>query len=333
MSTDAVARVVADVRDERIKDLYRWQEILAEQSPPDRAMIDDVRRRAADTVVDATALYRDLVDRPRAVALYEHTIAPAWMSATICYENGHGNVIAMSTFATERERQGDGWIDKPEYATPGHVDWTACRWAMTSMIYAGGRGGRGPVPTMGPLFAFQYAIGEHGEPLDIHWHELASPGGASGLPGIQPRTVLGDTPDDGGLLTDETVPEWDMAMLTHLGALNFMSCRNVELVPARAPGGRAGARRLARTGVTVNTLQVRPMGRSSRSAPRSPGDTGLVPLSSVVGHFSHYGDCCPGRHAPRGLLFGKLQGKYWIPQHARGSAEAGEVQHTYELEP
>jgi hypothetical protein len=51
-----------------------------------------------------------------------------------------------------------------------------------------------------------------------------------------------------------------------------------------------------------------------------------VPLTSVRGHFATYGQ------DGRGLLFGKYAGRYWIPQHARGSAEHGVVAQEFRLE-
>lgn len=299
------------------------------QSAEDRELIGSAVERSAETIVDCTDIYRALAATPRPIELYGHTIPPAWMNALICYENQHGNIIAMSTYAAERVKDGERWESTPTFTTNQEMDWADARWAMTTLIYAGGRGGRGPVPTTGPVFAFQYAIGKHGQPLDIHWHDLSRPGGASGLPGTDPRTVLADSEDVLAPLGENIPAEWDMALLVHLGALDFMACRNVELVPAIEPGGRAGARRLARTGVEVRTLQVRPVGRSSRHLKGEP--QGVTPLTSVVGHFAHYGDCCPALHPARGLLFGKIEGRFWIPQHARGAREQGEHRNNYDL--
>ena len=111
---------------------------------------------------------------------------------------------------------------------------------------------------------------------------------------------------------------WDMAHVTLLGALKFMNCRNVELVDRQRP--RAQARRIARTGVTVKTLNVFPAGRSSRSSSKE-GTSAGVPLTSVRGHFTSYGPAYD-----RGLLFGKYEGRFWVPSYARGSAEHGEHQ-------
>lgn len=52
-------------------------------------------------------------------------------------------------------------------------------------------------------------------------------------------------------------------------------------------------------------------------------------LHSVRGHVAHYGDCCPGRHEPGGLLSGRTTGRVWVPQHARGVAALGQTHQTY----
>lgn len=56
-----------------------------------------------------------------------------------------------------------------------------------------------------------------------------------------------------------------------------------------------------------------------------------VPARSRRRPVHHYGDCCPGRHEPRGLLFGERTGRVWVPQHARGDAEMGTTRQTFHL--
>lgn len=95
--------------------------------------------------------------------------------------------------------------------------------------------------------------------------------------------------------------------------LNFMNCRNVDIVePVRS---RAVRRRLDRKGVTVSELTVYPKGKSTRSKGGEPLEGG-VPLSTVRGHFAEYGE-----RFGKGKLFGKYEGRFWIPQHARGTGD------------
>lgn len=116
-----------------------------------------------------------------------------------------------------------------------------------------------------------------------------------------------------------TVPETEAFVLD--GMILTGNCRNVELVEPKRP--RPVIRRLARLGVTVKTINVFPVGRSSRSE-KEPGAG--VPLTSVRGHFARYGP-----EYGRGLLFGKLAGRFWIAQHARGDSELGKTEADYKI--
>jgi hypothetical protein len=274
MTAEAIATVVADLRAGRVRCL-----------DPELPQVD----LAGDApIVDATGIYEALVGRDAPVAMYEDhpCIAPPWDQAAICYVNGHGNVIVMVSTV----------LAAPRWETAEPTDWERVRWQLHTLLFLGGRGGAGPMPTTGPVHAWQFAIGHDGEPLDLHWIQLSP---------------------------QYPTEHWDMAHLTLLGALNFLNCRNVELVEPRRP--RAEARRLARTGVRVHTINVFPAGRSSRSAKTDPVG---VPLTSVRGHFARYGP-----EYGRGLLFGKYAGRFWIPQFARGSAEHGTTDHDYALHP
>lgn len=113
------------------------------------------------------------------------------------------------------------------------------------------------------------------------------------------------------------------AVRTAMATINFVNCRNVELVePTRT---RAERRRIERTGVRVHELTIRPIGRSSTGSGEVAD--GAVPFTSVRGHFAQYGP-----KYGRGLLFGQHEGRYWIPQHARGSAEHGTVEQRFTIE-
>lgn len=249
------------------------------------------RRWTPDTVVDATAIYHSLVERDEPVRLYEDhpCIAPPWPSAVVAYVNEHGNVIAMLAAVQP---------DPQRWETAEPIDWDRVRWVLTTLVFAGGRSAAiGPVPTAGPLHLWEFAIYPDGEPADLHW---------------------------GQLVADYPMENWDMAHMVLLGALNFLNCRNVELVEPHRP--RAERRRIERTGERVYTLSVFPIGRTTRAARR--GEGAGTPLTSVRGHFANYGAAFD-----RGRLFGKYEGRYWIPQHARGAADEGEVTHDYKLRP
>lgn len=293
-SADAIARVVADLGEGRVNNL------IEKDDPVLAAICARIAQRSTTTTVDATLIYDQVVTKD-SIYLYEDhpSCAPPWTEAAVCYRNSHGNVTVMAMSAKDippGERR-EAW------ATDNPIDWERVRWIIDVPVYVGGRskGGTTPMPTSGPAHLWRLAVYESGEPADIHWVHL---------------------------LDKHSMDIWDTAMLVMLGTLNFMGCRNVELVDAVRT--QKLKRRRGQPAVTVKMLAVRPMGRSSRST-SGPGDE-LVPMTSVRGHPAHYGACCPW-HEPRGLLFGRLTGRYWIPQHARGDAAAGESRHNYKIVP
>lgn len=247
------------------------------------------------TVVDCTAIYRSIIAKDEPIYMYEDhpSIAPPFDEAVFGYVNEHGNVVVMHCF----DQPDDRWDNEPgELSQPIDFD-VDVRWRLQVVVWINGRGNPNhPVMTTGPTHMWRMAIGHDGEPLDIRWVQL---------------------------LADYDMDNWDNAACVTLGALNFLNCANVEAVEPSRP--RPQRRRIVRTGVTVNEIVVAKPGKSVRSV--ASGDPAPTPLSSVRGHFAHYGP-----KYGRKLLFGKLEGRYWIPQHARGSADVGETHHTYRVE-
>lgn len=306
MSAEPIARVVADLRAGRV----RCPLIPAR---------DDLHAVAAGIaadpgkVIDATAIYRRLVERHKPVWVYEDhpCIAPPFTRFDVGYLNEHGNAIVMTALA--HDYRGDpellgetaatteaarGLSQPAGWETPEPVDWSRVRWVIDTFCWVGGRGAEGPVPTFGPLHLWRFAVYGDGVPADLHWVKLI----------------------------DRPLEEWDMAHLVLLGALNFLGCRNVVL--GEPPRARPERRRLARTGVTVHELMVFPAGSSPPArVVTASGMPGGVPLTSVRGHFARYGI------EGRGLLFGKHAGRFWIPGHARGDRAHGEHDTSYRLEP
>lgn len=263
-----------------------------------RVVTDEAMQRAKrpQPVVDATALYQHVLARQTPIALYDDhpCVTPPWEQAMVCFANKHGNIIVCQL--TRFDFDGKSWN------TINEVDWDRVRWVTEVFFWGGGRSGSGvEVATTGPLHHVQIAIYEDGSPIDIHWTQV--------LPKIH-------------------LDSWEIPQLTLLSALNFLNCRNVETVEPERP--RPVRRRLQRLGVAVQTIVVRPVGKRARSTQDGSGGGDAVPLSSVRGHFAHYGP-----QYGRGKLFGKLEGRYWIPGHARGSAEAGgtDAPRDYVLQP
>jgi hypothetical protein len=132
--------------------------------------------------------------------------------------------------------------------------------------------------------------------------------------------------------TDTGDHSWLLRALTPaFQALGFLHCKNVVL-DSVVPAAKVQAKRL-RAGkeplVRYQTLRL----EVPRKMATGGGRAGLGEFSAlhiVSGHFSHYGACCPS-HPPRGLLFGRHEGVYWVPSHARGDRRAGEVHTDYDL--
>jgi hypothetical protein len=116
---------------------------------------------------------------------------------------------------------------------------------------------------------------------------------------------------------------FDLMVLLH--TLSICNASNVYLNEPHRP--RPVAKRMARTGVRVTEVHVRSLKTSYRTAKGGvllqPG----VPLTSVRGHFAEYGP-----KYGKGLLFGKIEGRFWIPQYVRGTEECGVIDHTYVVE-
>lgn len=298
MSAEPIARVVSDL-------LRGRAQPLSPGNDPARHVHDQKIHELAKElvmlpiVVDATAIYQSLVAKDDPIHMYEDhpCIAPPWEEAAVCYENEHGNVIVMHASVMPFDPENPPWED---YADTHLIDWKRVKWRLDTFVWIGGRSNLrpGPLPISGPVHMWQFAIYENGEPADLHWVHI---------------------------VPEYPMTNWDMAHLVLLGALNFMNCRNVALIEPKRE--RHVAKRIARTGVSVHTINVFPTGVSAKNEAER-GDKVGTPLTSVRGHFA-----CYGPEYDRGLLFGKYAGRFWIAQHARGSSEHGESIHDYRLRP
>lgn len=113
-------------------------------------------------------------------------------------------------------------------------------------------------------------------------------------------------------------------------ALSFMHCKNVERIAHHQP--RPERRRLLKEGrhkeveAVFYTLEIDPM----KKVLRDEGQVETLGLKRALhitrGHFAEYGP-----EFGKGKLFGKFEGRYWIPQHVKGSAEFGEIRKDYSV--
>jgi hypothetical protein len=300
MSAEAIAKVVRDLRMGNVYD-------PRDDAPGDTLNKDTALLTKWATVVDSTAIWDRWMSSEQGGQIYEdHRICPPWQNALICYVNGFENVTVMSartidlTSKEENDRIDPKVIEYWDSLADTHViEWDRVRWVMHVVVYMGGRGGGEYVRTQGPLHLWRVAIYPDGEIADLNW--------------IQVRPDL-----------DATL--WDTAMMVMLDTFNMCNCVNVQVAePTRS---RPVARRLSRTGVTVNEIHIKPVSRSYRGMGVPLSQVPSSPLSSVRGHFSEYGP-----KYGKGLLFGKIEGRFWIPQHLRGDDSFGVVEQEYVTKP
>jgi len=252
-------------------------------------------RASTSTIVDSTTIYQSLVENSKPIWIYEDhpNIAPSWESCAVCYVNEHGNVVVMQSSTMEHDHS-------KAWETENDIRWADVRWIIESFLWLGGKSGDGDsFPTAGPVHLWRYAVYGTGEPADMHWYH------------IYPQYPM---------------QNWDMAHLVLLGSMNFLACRNIQLIEPHRP--RAQQRRLYRQGISIKTISVKPVGKTYKNGNGRRGEPTNMPLTSVRGHFASYGP-----EYGRGLLFGKLSGRFYIPQHAIGSIVNGQRTNDYELIP
>lgn len=134
------------------------------------------------------------------------------------------------------------------------------------------------------------------------------------------------SPTDGTLLREGSDSARVVVMVA-LFACAVLHCKNVTTRQERLP--RQLHRDRARRGladIVYRTLVVGPSpGQSGGKSAPKPEKTTRLHLCR--GHFAEYGP-----DYGKGKLFGRLEGRYWVPPHVKGSAENGRVEKTYRVE-
>jgi hypothetical protein len=128
------------------------------------------------------------------------------------------------------------------------------------------------------------------------------------------------------LLAPAAPGPWDAGHLHVLGlGLSFDHCRNVALEELAVTQKPSWHRKGKVPALKFCTLNIGPMREVLRTEGRSE-EVGLARALHICrGHFATY-----GQHK---LLFGKYAGRFWIPDHVRGRAEAGAVVKNYSADP
>lgn len=116
-----------------------------------------------------------------------------------------------------------------------------------------------------------------------------------------------------------------------LFALSLLHCKNVaqeETAPAVSrPVRRAWERQHGAPPTRYRVLRIDPLREALRreAGYGGPGGPTLARALHVVrGHFAVYSEAAP--------LFGRVAGRFWRPQHARGTASAGRVDKSYAVD-
>lgn len=302
MTADRIAEVVADIRAGRIQTPNTVKVSVRDMFLPEAQL--------SQPVVDCTAIF-EMQRQMTTIDMYGDypSIVPPWEDALLCYTNTFGNVIVMQV---HREDWDGSPLDQDAWTTGNPVEWDRVRWISTASIWIGGVSGDSKaMPTTGPCHILRHAIRDDGAPEDINWIALMARPGQF----CEVRQM-----DDPGAAI------WQAATVTLTASLNFLGCSNVDVAEPARP--RPMRRRIARTGVQVQTIVVRPPGkRRLGSGGARPIDASENVLSPVRGHFARYG--IDGR----GLLFGKHAGKFWIPGHVRGAGSDNAEPRDYVLKP
>lgn len=159
----------------------------------------------------------------------------------------------------------------------------------------------------GPLAWVLCVLDRHGRALGLGWR-LAS-------------DIVGQSES-----SREQEGNWALSVVSPaFWTLGFLHCKNIQAEEVHVePKVRAKRRKkLGHDPLSMSVLRIDIPGKKWKSNPTGE-KTGIEQRFHIVpGHFAHYGDCCPGLHEEHGMLFGKLEGVYWMPSHARGNPERG----------
>lgn len=183
------------------------------------------------------------------------------------------------------------------------------RWEIHMHYFRHEHGG-----VVGPIAEFRQVISEQGEPFDEG--EVVIDGS------IAESMSRFDQPGEpfGQAAVNALSPVFFPVRL----AISFMHCKNVkveEQLPSRQI--RRAAERKGDPIERYIVLDIMPMREVLRTEGRSESVGLQRALHICRGHFSTYTEERP--------LFGKYAGRFWIPSHVRGSADAGKIEKDYRV--
>lgn len=193
---------------------------------------------------------------------------------------------------------------------PGQAAWDGIRWIWGVGVFQEDNG-----RAFGPLATVSAALDEWGRLVDVAWRvHMPVKGGAA----VDPLTLH----------------PFQIFMMT----MNFMQCANIETTYVDPPAAlsrkhrKKGHLKPGQDLIRYHVLKVKSSGARTRNRGRPGPSQDLMAFHSVRAEFHHYGDCCPGLHPPKGLAFGKLTGRFWVPSHVRGNPERGVVDKDFTID-
>lgn len=124
---------------------------------------------------------------------------------------------------------------------------------------------------------------------------------------------------------DNADPSWLVrALAPAMQTIAFLHCKNVE-TEEHAPPAKVQKKRQRNGKLPLVRYRRVKLNLPRKTSSGKGKGGGITPgLHIVAGHFAHYGACC-GNHPPKGRLFGKHEGVYWVPTHVRGDEDEGYV--------
>ena len=134
-------------------------------------------------------------------------------------------------------------------------------------------------------------------------------------------------PERGQRTPEEVAQIFWVDVLPGLLGLSFLHCKNVvvsESLPTRAERRRANREQNAFSRYHILTIEL------MKTILREEGHIESIGLKKALhicrGHFAEYGAAFG-----KGKLFGKVEGRFWIPQHVKGSMARGVVRKDYSI--
>lgn len=187
------------------------------------------------------------------------------------------------------------------------------RWVVDAVSF---HGSDGPAP-VGPLFWWRMGLDGSGRIMDMEAISQRDYGPGPGLSAAYAGESAAFFKEPWFTATVSGI------LLPSLFTISLMNCKNVSLA-AQSPDGRLSRQMGSSYGrglTEYHLIELDSMKASLSSA--GAGSDGLShALHLCRGHFKSFG-------GDKGKLFGKHEGTYWWPQHARGSSERGTITKEY----